>query len=207
MPSDEDLMTVTYLRDTAQQAGLQTSQLFVRYLGWNTGDRTFRDLAEQPIRSLFSLYPWEWLLTDAGIQILPSLETMDWIEPIWKMLWSNKGLLAILWELFPDHPNLLPAFVDNNRSLRTFVRKPLFSREGANITVELGKQRIETDGPYGEGPFVYQAIAPGWNPDVPTPVFGSWYITDQGPAGIGIREATGITTNLSRFVPHYFEPR
>jgi glutathionylspermidine synthase len=130
---------------------------------------------------------------------------MDWIEPIWKMLWSNKGLLAILWEMFPDHPNLLPAYFGSPRSMRTFVRKPLLSREGANIMIQMDDRQIETDGPYRTGPFVYQAIAPGWNPDVPTPVLGSRYSTDRGPAGMGVRESSGITTNTSRFVPHYFE--
>jgi glutathionylspermidine synthase len=205
MPNDEDLMTVTYLRDMAQQAGLATKHLFVRDIGWQRRDSTFRDLDEQVIHSIFSLYPWEWLLADSAAQILPAIETMDWIEPIWKMLWSNKGLLAILWEVFPGHPNLLPAYVGFPREMRNFVRKPLLSREGANITVQIDGRQIETDGPYSAGPFVYQAIAPGWNPDVPTPVLGSWYITDRGAAGIGIRESSGITTNTSRFVPHYFE--
>ncbi len=205
MPNDEDLMTVTYLRDTAQQAGLMTKHLFVRDIGYRRTDGSFRDLEDQQIDTVFSLYPWEWLLADSGAQIVPSFGHMYWIEPIWKMLWSNKALLAILWELFPDHPNLLPAFLDGPRGMRDYVRKPLLSREGANIAVHLSSGRvIETGGSYSDGPYVYQAMMPGWNPDVPTPVLGSWYITDQGPAGIGIREAAGVTTNTSRFVPHYF---
>lgn len=205
MPNDEDLMTVTYLRDTAQQAGIKTKHLFVREIGYRPKESTFRDCEEQRIESIFSLYPWEWLLADSRAEILPSIERMDWIEPIWKMLWSNKGLLAILWELFPNHPNLLPAFLDGPRGMRDFVRKALLSREGANIAIHrAAKPIVETGGPYGGGPFVYQALAPGWDPDVPTPVLGSWYITDRGPAGIGIRESIGITTNTSHFVPHYF---
>lgn len=205
MPNDEDLMTVSYLRDTAEQAGIATKHLFVREIGWQRRDGAFRDLEEQVIASIFSLYPWEWLLADSAAQILPSMQNMDWIEPIWKMLWSNKGLLAILWEMFPGHPNLLPAYLDSPCGMTNFVKKPLLSREGANISIEMDGRKIETGGPYGGGPFVYQAIAPGWSPEVPIPVLGSWYITDRGPAGIGIREATGITTNTSRFVPHYFE--
>jgi len=205
MPNDEDLMTITYLRDTAQQAGIQTKHLFVRDVGWRTKDRTFRDLEEHEIKSIFALYPWEWLLDDSGDKILAACNDMDWIEPIWKMLWSNKALLAILWERFPEHPNLLPAFLDGPRNMRHFVRKPLLSREGANITLHCNGRQLSTVGPYGDGPFVYQALAPGWDPDVNTPVLGSWYITDRGSAGIGIRESKGITDNFSRFVPHYFE--
>ena len=121
------------------------------------------------------------------------------------MLWSNKGLLAVLWEMFPGHPNLLPAFLDAPRHMLEYVRKPLLSREGANVTVHRrGREDTSTDGPYGDGPFVYQEFAPAREFDGQRPTLGSWYITDQGPAGIGIREAPVVATNLSRFVPHYF---
>lgn len=204
MQNDEDLMTVTYLRDTAQQAGIKTTQLFVRELGWQNADRTFRDLQERRIGSIFKLYPWEWLLEDCPEKVLGTLSRMQWIEPIWKMMWSNKGLLAILWRMFPDHPNLLPAYLDGPREMSNYVRKPLLSREGANVTICQDGRCMSTDGPYGEGRFVYQQVAPGWSAERATPVIGSWYITDQGPAGIGVREGVGIVNNTSRFVPHVF---
>src|SRR3954447_10308700 len=204
MPDDEDLMTVVYLRDTAEQAGIRTNQLTVREIVWNAATETFRDGQDQCIESLFSLYPWEWLLSDFAEPILRTCRQMDWIEPIWKMLWSNKAVLAILWELFPGHPNLLPAYLDSARDLREYVSKPLLSREGANMTVHLQSGELSTPGPYGNGRFVHQQFA-GRKPfDGQLPVIGSWYITDQGPAGIGIREAPLITTNTSRFVPHFF---
>jgi glutathionylspermidine synthase len=205
MHDDEDFITVSYLRDTAQQAGIHTEHLYVSDVGWNANDNAFRNLHDQPITSLFALYPWEWLLKDFPGPILSTYSSMDWIEPIWKMLWSNKALLAILWELFPDHPNLLPAYLNSPRHLREFVRKPLLSREGANITIHRNGGDVTTPGPYGAEGFVYQALAPQSNFDGYTPVIGSWYITDEGPAGIGIRESEGITTNLSRFVPHYLD--
>ena len=37
-----------------------------------------------------------------------------WIEPPWKAILSNKGILPLLWEMFPDHPNLLPAFFEDD---------------------------------------------------------------------------------------------
>ncbi len=204
MPDEEDLMTIAYLRDTAQQAGIVTGQLFVREIGWNSSSKTFRDLDDRTINSLFALYPWEWLLKDFAAPILSTYSTMDWIEPIWKMLWSNKGLLAILWEMFPGHPNLLPAFFDSPRQMAEYVRKPLLSREGSNITVHRHGSETSTAGPYGTGPFVFQEFTQARDFDGQRPTLGSWYITDQGAAGIGIREAPVITTNLSRFVPHYF---
>ena len=206
MRNDEDAMTATYLRDTAQQAGIATASLFVRDIGWNGGRREFRDPEERRIQSVFALYPWEWLLKDFSGPILETYGETIWIEPIWKMLWSNKALLAVLWELFPGHPNLLEAHLGGPCAMAEFVKKPLLSREGANVTIHRRDGDTATDGTYGEEGFVWQAVAPEAVFDGKWPVLGSWLITDRGPAGIGIRESDGpITDNLSRFVPHYFD--
>ena len=206
MRNDEDAMTATYLRDTAQQAGIATASLFVRDIGWNGGRREFRDPEERRIQSVFALYPWEWLLKDFSGPILETYGETIWIEPIWKMLWSNKALLAVLWELFPGHPNLLEAHLGGPCAMAEFVKKPLLSREGANVTIHRRDGDTATDGTYGEEGFVWQAVAPDAVFDGKWPVLGSWLITDRGPAGIGIRESDGpITDNLSRFVPHYFD--
>jgi glutathionylspermidine synthase len=202
----EDMMTVTYLRDTAQEAGLQTSALLVKDIGWREATGEFVDLGGASIRSIFKLYPWEWLIHEEfGAHALATYRNVQWIEPIWKMLWSNKGLLAVLWEMFPNHPNLLPTYFDAPTGLREYVRKPLLSREGANITYVSDNHKLETEGDYGEDGHVYQALGPvpciGGN----YPVVGSWVI-DGEAGGMGIRESRGpITDNLSRFVPHLFE--
>ena len=200
----EDLMTATYLRDTATEAGLETAALLMKDIGWDEDTRTFVDLADRPIRSIFKLYPWEWLLHEAfGDHLLETLDRTQWIEPIWKMLWSNKALLAILWELYPNHPNLLPAYLDGPRDLGRYVKKPRLAREGANITL-VGDTTVETGGDYGEEGFVYQALAPVPVFDGNYAVVGSWLV-DGVACGMGIRESDGpITTNLSRFVPHMF---
>jgi glutathionylspermidine synthase len=204
--SGEDLMTATYLRDTAIEAGLETEMLGMDQIGWNPEQR-FVDLQQRAIRSIFKLYPWEWMVHEPfGARALEEYARVNWIEPIWKMLWSNKGLLAILWDLFPDHPNLLSAHLGEAAGLTEYARKPLLSREGANVSVVTSTSTIDTSGDYGEEGFVYQAIAPIPRLDGNSPVLGSWLI-DGEPAGIGIRESTDlITDNKSRFVPHLFLP-
>lgn len=201
----EDNFTVTYLRDTAEQAGLKTRDILMGSVGFDQRTFSFVDEEEQPIQSIFKLYPWEMILGEEfGPAVVDFMHKVQWIEPIWKMMFSNKGLLAILWEMHPGHELLLPAYLDGPRDLRDYVRKPLLSREGANIEVVSGGQRIETGGPYGDEGYVFQALAPIADFDGKRPVLGSWMI-DQEPAGMGIREADGlITDNLSRFVPHLF---
>jgi len=199
----EDAATVAYLRDTAEQAGLATRQLSMAEVGWDTGRRRFVDVGDEPIATVFKLYPWEWMTREAfGAHLVEAADATRWVEPPWKMVLSNKGILPILWELFPDHPNLLPAYFDEWR-LEAYARKPLLSREGANVSlVMFGDEIARSGGDYGAEGYVYQAIAPLPRFDGRTPVFGSWVVAGEA-VGVGIRETDGpITTNTSRFVPH-----
>jgi glutathionylspermidine synthase len=198
----EDRGTVDYLRDTAIQAGLDTEFLHIDEIGWN-GWR-FVDLGNDEIRTLFKLYPWEWLVAEEFAQhIGPSGVRM--IEPAWKMVLSNKGILALLWHMFPNHPNLLPATLEEKDAVQPYVKKPLLSREGANITLVEGGKSTTTDGTYGAEGFVYQAAQKLPDYDGNFPVVGSWVIASES-AGIGIREdSTPITRDTSRFVPHFFD--
>ena len=212
----EDVLTLAYLRDTAEQAGLRTRPIPMLDIGWNAARNAFVDLDERSIESIFKLYPWESMMQEAfAPHALATYREMRWIEPIWKLLLSNKGILPILWELYPNHPNLLPAFFDADPSsstphgLSSFARKPLHSREGANVSLVRHGQTIEaTQGRYG-GPGIVQALAPEAVFQAGTggarhPVLGLWMI-DQECCGLGIRESAGlITGNLSSFVPHYF---
>jgi glutathionylspermidine synthase len=200
----EDYMTVTYLRDTAVQAGLDTAYLAVEDLGWNAARRAFVDLQDRPLSTVFKLYPWEWMLADP---FAPHLQeaTTRWLEAPWKMLLSNKALLPVLSELFPESPYLLrAAFQPTGPS---YVRKPIQGREGANITLVVdGRTTAATDGPYGAQPYVYQEWKPLSTFDGNYAVIGSWMVNGY-PCGIGIREDRGpVTQNTSRFVPHLFLP-
>lgn len=199
----EDFMTVSLLRDAAHEAGLQTTGLFMNEISWDEARRRFVDLDLREIETLFKLYPWENMLEDefAGF-VLESYPRPQWIEPIWKLILSSKAILPILWELYPDHPNLLPAYFETPGPLLDYVEKPFFSREGQNITIHRGGRVEATVGDYGGGPTVYQAYAPLFSGSFGHTVIGSW-VVDGEPRGVGIRESdTRITTDLARFVPH-----
>ena len=83
------------------------------------------------------------------------------------------------------------------------MRKPIFSREGANITIiRHGDVVAAEGGPYGAEGFIRQALAPLPNFFGHYPVLGSWLV-DHAPCGLSIREDAGpITGNNSRFLPH-----
>ncbi|MEM9214354.1 MAG: glutathionylspermidine synthase family protein [Cyanobacteria bacterium P01_F01_bin.150] len=200
--SEEDLGTVEYLRNVAIQAGVQTQHIFIEDIGWNETQRIFCDLNEQQIGNLFTLYPWDWLLQDPFGRYLLE-EPMRLLEPAWKMILSSKAILPILWELFPNHPNLLPSYYDRCQLDYPYVSKPVFSLKGENITIHNQKGVYKTPGSYADEPLIYQAYCPPPQFNGYYPIIGSWII-DQQAAGIGIREDSGpITQDSSFFVPHY----
>jgi glutathionylspermidine synthase len=199
----EDGMTAAYLAETAAQAGLRVALLAMADIGWDPNAGEFCDREDRRIDTLFKLYPWEWLVHEPFFDHLRAAHT-TFVEPAWKMILSNKGILPILWELFPGHANLLPAYFDAPNGLFEYVKKPLLSREGANITVHTMREHIESSGDYGAEGYVFQELAPIPEFDGRRPVIGSW-IVGQEAAGMGIRESGGwVTDNTSRFVPHYF---
>jgi glutathionylspermidine synthase len=201
--SEEDCGNLDYLRDVATQAGIATKFIAVEDIGWNADAGAFVDLDDVGISVLAKLYPWEWLAADAfGAHLLEARIRV--LEPAWKMLLSNKGLLPILWELFPGHENLLAASFQPGAIEGDWVEKPLLSREGANVAIHHGGATVAAEGDYGAEGRIYQAYVPipRFGDDYVT--VGSWVIGDEA-AGIGLREdASEITRNTSRFVPHYF---
>jgi glutathionylspermidine synthase len=203
MDDAEDWTTATYLEDTAQQAGLASSIFLIEELGWDGAKFVGPD--DRPLNAVFKLYPWEWMVEEEFGKYLAMADTV-WLEPPWKMLLSNKGILPVLWELYPSHPYLLAASFERPSAGANWVRKPLLGREGGNVTLHQAGREIETSGDYGKEGFVYQDVAPLKSFGGFYPVIGSWVIVHEkgnSAAGIGIRESDiPITTNISRFVPH-----
>jgi glutathionylspermidine synthase len=203
--NSEDAGTLAYLEDTARQAGMDTTMIDIEDIGWRD-DGGFVDLDDREIELAFKLYPWEWMFHDEfGARLLEA--PTRWIEPPWKAVLSNKGILPVLWEMFPGHPNLLPAFFEDDPNAAqlgtSYVRKPLYSREGANVAlVSAGATLVQQEGPYGAEGFIRQAIAPLPNFSDQFPVLGSWLV-DHTPCGLSVREDENpITGNTSRFLPH-----
>jgi glutathionylspermidine synthase len=201
--NEEDWACVTYLIDTVTQAGRQAKHLNIEEIGWDSAQSAFVDMQGGAIESLFKLYPWEWLMREEFGGHIAASRT-QFIEPMWKAALSCKGLLPILWELYPKHPNLLPAYFDDGH-LSAYAKKPLYSREGANIELYSNHECLDrVAGPYGEQGYVYQALHSPPIFDGFYPVIGSWLIDGQS-AGMCVREdSSPITTNGSNFVPHYF---
>lgn len=201
--SEEDRATVAYLRDCAHQVGIATDTVAIEDIGLSA-DGWFTDTGDRVIQTLVKLYPLEFMMAE---RFGPDLtrNTLQLVEPAWKAILSNKAVLPLLWERHAGHPNLLEAhFESETRRLAPgWVRKPLFSREGANIDLVMHDgTTLHSPGPYDDCAAVLQA----WHPvpafDGHHAVVGSWVVADT-PVGLGMREdSTPITRDTSRFVPH-----
>ncbi|MEO5373094.1 MAG: glutathionylspermidine synthase family protein [Alphaproteobacteria bacterium] len=211
--NDEDHGTILYLEDCAHQAGLATTVIDIEAIGVDAAGH-LTDLDDRVIKALFKLYPWEFLVHEPFEAHLRGPGAPLMLEPCWKMVLSNKGLLPWLWRMFPDHPNLLPSWFANDpgaaAASRRHVVKPLLSREGANVRLvdpDAPGGGMVVDGPYGAEGFVVQDLHPlpvfrGEDGRENHAVVGSWIVAGR-PHGLGMREDDGpITVNTSRFVPH-----
>jgi glutathionylspermidine synthase len=223
----EDYATVEAMAWAAREAGLGAHYCDLEKLALSK-DGQFLDDQDRVIGILFKLYPWEDLLRDDYSAHIATSNCL-FLEPAWKALLSNKGLLPVLWQMFEGHPNLLPAFFEQDiddaiigygpaapqareafaraeTQLRAgHVRKPILSREGASVSIYKEGAMIETaqNTEYAEHPRILQAYQSLPQFDGFRPVVGAW-IVGETCAGIGLREdRSRITQDLSRFKPHF----
>ena len=209
----EDYATVETMAWAAREAGLGAHYTDLDKIGLSEGGQ-FTDSEDRVIGALFKLYPWEDLLRDPfADQIATS--GCRFIEPAWKSILSNKAILPVLWQMFEGHPNLLPAYFQDQASLGRapdllaggYVVKPIFSREGQSVTIHQNGQVLEaaTARAYDQHPKIVQAYHP-----LPVfadmrPVIGAWMV-GEACVGMGLREdRSRITQDLSRFKPHFIE--
>jgi glutathionylspermidine synthase len=204
---EDDKGTIEYLESCAQQAGLETCFLGMEDIGLNEQGQ-FTDLNDEVITTLVKLYPWEWIMAEEFGSHVPA-SGVRFIEPPWKAILSNKGLMPLLWGMFEGHPNLLPAYFEDDPAATEFVatgnyvRKPVWSRQGANIEIiQGGKTLSHTEGPYGNDAHILQGFQPLPEFEGGYPLIGIWLVASKA-TGLCIREdKTLVTGKDALFVPH-----
>lgn len=215
----EDFSTVEFLAYAARDAGLGAQYVPTDQIGLTT-EGQFADAERRVIGALFKLYPWEDMLRDEFARNIIGSQCR-FVEPAWKAVVSNKGLLPVLWEMFEGHPNLLPSFfledvigqsaafrraADRGLFSHGRVSKPIFSREGASVTISGPDDEVmEAAGnrAYDDNRMIVQAYRPLPEFDGFHPVLGAW-IVGTTCVGLGVREDRArITQDLSRFKPHF----
>lgn len=153
----------------------------------------------------FKLIPWEEIAIEEGelamllTQIMRNQKAII-LNPAYTLLFQSKGILKILWELYPNHPLLLESSYEPLQG-KDFVRKPMFGREGANISIVKDNVKLQENiGPYGNNKMIYQQyyeLNSNENEYYQAGVFFAY----EG-CGLGFRKGGLIIDNASKFVGH-----
>ncbi|EAI2900464.1 glutathionylspermidine synthase family protein [Campylobacter upsaliensis] len=153
----------------------------------------------------FKLIPWEEIAIEEGelamllTQIMRNQKAII-LNPAYTLLFQSKGILKILWELYPNHPLLLESSCEPLQG-KDFVKKPMFGREGANISIVKDDVKLQENiGPYGNNKMIYQQyyeLNSSKNEYYQAGVFFAY----EG-CGLGFRKGGLIIDNASKFVGH-----
>jgi len=222
--SADDERACRYLQTKAEAAGLKTIYTYADRFGVNEAGNLLDEEGQQ-VNQLFKLYPWQIILGEEErlykkigkyifAEIVESGRVKFW-EPAWKILLSSKAILALLWEMAPHQKYLLETHFDDQSpdalalQTRPHVKKPLFGRNGENVSVIFPDQQEKsesTTGDYGDNLFVVQEYYPLTTYQDHKIVFDSWVI-DGLPSGLAIRaDQSLITGENTIFIPHYCTP-
>jgi len=201
----EEENTVKLLQHIATEAGYNTEFAYIDDIEFSDEDGIVYNGVNYEL--WFKLIPWEDIAleeSDLAMLLTNIIKNQKAIifNPAYTLLFQSKGLLKILWDLYPDHPLLLEADfepLDNQKQ----VKKPIFGREGGNVSIlDKDANAIESiEGAYENHKMVYQAYT-----ELATDAEGLSYQAGVFYAyeacGLGFRKGGKILDNMSKFVGH-----
>ncbi len=202
----EDEQTVRYLQSIAHDAGFYTDFCYMDEAGFIDDEGVF-NTDNQLADFWFKLFPWEDI-AEQELELTRTLEKISrngrtrFINPAYTLVFQSKGIMKVLYDLFPDSPYLLNTDFAPIAGIPQ-VRKKLFGREGANTVLmgADGRSLESTDGPYDFHKNIYQELA-----EFPTDASGRnyqagvFYVWEA--CGLGFRRGGAILDNMSKFVGH-----
>lgn len=206
--SVEDEVTTKTLEYAAKDAGFETNFAFVDDVNFSDEDGIFYDGINYEF--WFKLIPWENIAIDEGelALILKNIiknQKAIVLNPAYTLLFQSKGMLKILWDLYPNHPLLLESSFEplNDKKM---VKKPFLGREGANVAIfdENGKKLAEEDGEYSNQNFLYQEFYE-FNKDKSGNSYQAGVFFAYEGCALGFRKGGEILGNFAKFVAHYIK--
>ena len=203
--NDEEEITTKFLQQMATDAGFNTSFEYLQNVGFD--EKGIADSDGNEYEYWFKLYPWEDLATDEP-ELTTTLENIMQnqkaiiLNPAYTLLFQSKGMMKILYDLFPTSPYLLKTSFEPLAGVK-YVEKSVFGREGANTKIvdANGEVLEQTDGPYENYKKVYQEYV-----DFPKDNQGNKYQAGiffaYEACGVSFRKGSEIMDNMSKFVGH-----
>jgi len=203
--NDEEEATVKLLQQMASDAGFVTHFEFLQNVHFD--DEGIYDADGNSYEYWFKLYPWEDIATDEPelatilTHIMQNQKAII-LNPAYTLLFQSKGMLALLYELFPDSPYLLQSSFEPLEGVKQ-VEKPLFGREGANTAIIDADAKVltQTGGPYDNYKKVYQEYV-DFAQDHKGHKYQAGVFFAYEACGLGFRKGGEILDNMSKFVGH-----
>lgn len=204
---EEDWCNLLYVADAAKDVGLNIKLTDIETIQFDNNLQCYLDQDEVPIKHMFKIYPWEWIWENEFSLLMH--KSIKLVEPAWKYLLSNKTMWPLIWEKFPNHPNLLASYFNDSEIEKVtskYVSKPTLSREGHNVTFFKDSEvEIFTGGIYLDSPIIFQERCDAVKLNGSYYNFGSWLIGDVF-SGVGVRKENDlIVRNISLYSPSYFK--
>ncbi|MBZ7967259.1 glutathionylspermidine synthase family protein [Campylobacter sp. RM9756] len=198
----EEEITTKLLAYIANEAGFETNFSYVDEVEFSD-EGIFKDGINYEY--WFKLIPWEDIAIEEGdlamllMQIMRNQKAII-LNPAYTLIFQSKGIMKILYELYPNHPLLLET-KDQPLTGKTYVKKPVFGREGANISIVKGEQILkENEGPYVNNKFIYQEYVELNSYENEFYQAGVFFAYEG--CGLGFRKGGMILDNSSKFVGH-----
>ena len=206
--SVEDENTTRLLESAARDAGFECDFAFVDEVGFDDENGIFWN--EQNWEYWFKLIPWEMIAIDESdlaliIKNIIKNQKAIILNPAYTLLFQSKGIMKILWDLYPNHPLLLESSFEPLKGKKQ-VKKPFLAREGANVSIinSDGSIEIQNDGEYASGKFLYQEFADFAKDENGDSYQAGMFFAFEGCA-LGFRKGKDIIDNYSKFVGHIIE--
>lgn len=159
--NDEEEYTTKLLQHIASEAGYHTDFEYIDEVEFS--DEGISKKGEL-FEFWFKLIPWEDIAIDEGELALMLTELIDnqkaiIFNPAYSLMFQSKGMLKILWDLYPNHPLLLETSFEPLENKKQ-VEKPCFGREGSNVAIvnDDNSLDIKTEGEYENFKPVYQSM-------------------------------------------------
>ena len=203
--NDEEEASTRFLQQIATDAGFNTSFEYLE--NTNFDENGIYDSDENNYEYWFKLYPWEDIAIDEPelattlTNIMKNQKAII-LNPAYTLLFQSKGMLKILYDLFPDSPYLLQTSFEPLDNIKQ-VEKTVFGREGANTKIieANGSISSQTEGPYDNYKKVYQEFV-----EFPKDSQGAKYQAGvffaYEACGLSYRKGGEILDNMSKFVGH-----
>jgi glutathionylspermidine synthase len=209
----EDDTNVTIIGEAAREAGFEVAYRYIDEVDFSPDEGIFiehEDGTFSRYNFWFKLVPWEYIAQDepklAGIltQIVKNRKAVI-VNPAYTLLFQSKGILKVLWDLFPYHPFLLET-ANKPLPYKSYVEKVMLGREGANVKIvdNSGKIVQANEGEYGDQKKIYQEYTE-FLQDVAGNYYQAGVFFAYEACGLGFRRGGRILNNTAQFTGHLID--